>query len=95
MVYAPVGWTEGCCNCDARSAECVWTQQCGIRVGFSEKICDRCRRVVDSKKVAKEMRTDQEIREVFSLAMRDPERSFAEIMEEFRQTLVVGGKSKC
>ena len=58
---------------------------CGTRVGFSEKICDRCKRVVDSKQVTKDMKADLEIREVFSLALNEPDRSFAEIIEEYRR----------
>ena len=59
---------------------------CGAQVGFSEKICGRCKRVVvDAKQVKNDMKTDQEIRGFFSLAFENPNRSFAEIMDEFRR----------
>ena len=58
---------------------------CGATVGFADRLCRRCKRVVDSKQIAEDVRADQEIREVFSLALAHPDRSFAEIIEEYRR----------
>lgn len=62
---------------------------CGAQVGFSERICDRCKRVVDSKQATKDMKADREIRDVFALALERPDRSFAEIIEEYRRQQLV------
>ena len=58
---------------------------CGAKVGFSEKICDGCKRVVDSKKAADEIETRSEMEEIFKLALKEPDRSLAEIIEEYRR----------
>lgn len=65
---------------------------CGAQVGFSEKICDQCKRVVDSMQVSKDMKANREIREVFSLALDEPDRSFAEIIEEYRRKKLLEGQ---
>lgn len=58
---------------------------CGEKAGFSDKICSRCNRSLGSKKIEKEMKTDQEIRDVFAMAIENPNLSLAQIMEECRR----------
>ena len=67
---------------------------CGAQVGFSERVCDQCKRVVDSKQITKNMKADNEIREVFALALKEPDRSFAEIIEEYRRERLVEGRTQ-
>ena len=58
---------------------------CGALVGFADHLCHRCKRPMDAEKVSLDLKADQEIKEVFSLAVAQPDRSFAEIIEEYRR----------
>ena len=58
---------------------------CGAKVGFSEKICGICKRVVDSEKIAKESAALSEIEEVFKIALEEPNMPLAKIIEEYRK----------
>jgi len=78
MTNGPVGGSE--------TKLCV----CGERVGFAERLCPRCKRVVGSEQVRRDQEADQEIREVFTIALSAPDRSFAEIIKEYRQRRLMG-----
>ena len=58
---------------------------CGARVGFSEKICRVCKRVVDSMKIAEESAARSEMEGIFKLALKEPNRSLTEIIEDYRR----------
>ena len=58
---------------------------CGAKVGFSEKICGVCKRVVDPKKIAKESAALGEIEEVFRIALEEPNMPLAKIIEVYRR----------
>lgn len=58
---------------------------CGAQVAFTQKVCERCKRIVGSDQVAKDAKADREIREVFAMALDQPNRSFAEIIDEYRR----------
>ena len=58
---------------------------CGRIVGFSEKMCPYCKRIIDKKVIKEGMRTEEEIKKVFSYAMANPKLSFVEIMDVFRK----------
>jgi len=63
---------------------------CGARVGFAERLCPRCKRQMDPEQTARELKANQEIRDVFAIALTQPGRSFAEIIEEYRRRRVTG-----
>lgn len=65
---------------------------CGELVGFSESICPKCKRLVDPSEIKKQFESskkdkeaEQEMREVFTFALKNPKMSFMEIMDKFRE----------
>ena len=59
---------------------------CGKTIGFSEKICIHCNRLTDREVIKSNRAAEKEIMEVFSYAVKHPEKSFIDIMDEFRKT---------
>jgi len=63
---------------------------CNELVGFAETICDKCKHVVDmsilKERVNEEQKAEEEIKEVFRFALKNPEMSFIEIMDKFRKS---------
>jgi len=64
---------------------------CGALVGFADRLCPGCKRSVDGKQIEEDLRADQEIRTVFTIALTQPDRSFAKIIEEYRRLRLSGG----
>lgn len=58
---------------------------CGELAAPLDRVCVSCGRVLDQQQLAREQQADREIREVFSIALRDPSRSLAEIIHEYRK----------
>jgi len=51
----------------------------------SSKYCDKCWLALDTKSLMKEKETEDEIKDVFRFALKNPDMSFTEIMDKFRK----------
>ena len=58
---------------------------CGQVVGFTEKICPRCRRLIDNKEIKKDLASERELKQIFVYAVENKEMRFSEIMDEIKK----------
>ena len=64
-----------------KTKECV----CGYLVGFTERICPKCRRLIDNKEIRRELSAEKQLKKVFLYALENSEMRFVDILDKINK----------